>query len=61
MQIFNNISGLPVGNDGVEEEEFGCAVVGVVLGLDLVEDDGVKGECPVDVRGLKESEEDGFD
>lgn len=62
MEVFDDGACLPVGDDGVEEQnEFGSAVVGVVFGLDLVEVDGVVRKGPIDLGCFEELVEDGVD
>ena len=42
MQVFDDISGLPIWDNCIKEKnKLGGAVIGMILGLDLIEDDGV--------------------
>ena len=62
MKIFDNIPGLPVGNDLIEQKnEFCSAVVSMILGLDLIKDNCVMRESPVDLRSFKKLIENGVD
>ena len=62
MQVFDDISGLPIWDNCIKEKnKLGGAVIGMILGLDLIEDDGVMRECPVNMRGLEKFVENSFD
>ncbi len=62
MKIFGYISRLPVRNDCIEQKNQLCrAVVSMVLRLDLVKDNCVMRQCPVNLRCFKELIEDGID